>query len=97
MEGIAVSSYFDYFDVENNQMLKDCLNMGAIDFKEGNEKYFNECVWLIASTELLARQSALTEQFRGCSDQAQRMEIMQKLNIINKALREKKLEDFYVR
>lgn len=97
LEGIAVSSYFDYFDVENNQMLKDCLNMGAIDFKEGNEKYFNECVWLIASTELLARQSALTEQFRGCSDQAQRMEIMQKLNIINKALREKKLEDFYVR
>jgi len=96
-EKIAVSSYFDYFDVENNQMLKDCLNMGAIDFQEGNEKYFNECVWAIASGELLEKQSALTEQFKKCANQSERLEIMQKLNTINKMIREKKLEEFNVR
>lgn len=97
LQGIAVSSYFDYFDVETNQMLKDCLSMGDVDFKEGNERYFNECVWSIVSVKLMEEQALLTEKFKTSEDKQQRMQIMQQLNTINKALREKKLEDYYVR
>lgn len=96
-EGIPVSSYFDYFDVQNTPILSECLSMGEIEFKDGNERYFNECVWAIASVEMQAKQSALAQEFKVADSQEKRMEIMQKLNSINKAIREKKLEEFYVR
>lgn len=96
LEGIPVSSYYDYFDVENMPMLKECLSIDFTEFSN-SEKYFEECVWLIASGELLAKQKELTEQFKECADQNERMTIMQKLSAVNKAIREKKLEEFYVR
>lgn len=97
LEGIPVSSYFDYFDVENNQLLKDCLNMDAETSSQANEKYFNECVWAIASVLLQEKQAELAEKFKESENQAERMAIMQQLNLVNKAIREKKLEEFYVR
>ncbi len=97
LEGIAISSYYDYFDVENMPTLKDCL---AIDFdlyKNNAQVYFDECIRLIASQELSKRQEELTKQFTECRAQEERLEIMKKLNAVNKALREKSLEEFYVR
>ena len=96
-EGIPVSSYFDYFDVQNTPILNECLSMGEIEFKDGNERYFNECVWAVASVELQAQQTALAQEFKTVQTQEERMQIMQKLNALNKAIREKKLEEFYVR
>ena len=61
------------------------------------KRYFDECVWLIASGELVKKQTELTEAFKASSDKEERKNIAEKLNALNKALREKKLEEFYVR
>ena len=71
--------------------------MDVMEVNEGSEKYFNECVWAVAIVELQAKQSALAEKFKQSQQQTERMEIMQQLNAVNKAIREKKLEEFYVR
>ncbi len=97
MQGIPVSSYYDYFDVENMPLLKDCLSINFDAYKTNVQIYFDECVRLVASQELAKIQASLTEQFSNCSSQEERLEIMNKLNAVNKALRNKSLEEFYVR
>ena len=39
----------------------------------------------------------LAEKFKNCNDNDERAKIMQELSAVSKSLREKKLEDFYVR
>lgn len=97
MAGIPISSYYDYFNVEEMPLLKDCLSINFEDYKANVQQYFDECIWLIAKEELIKKQSQLTEEFSSCEDQSQRLEIMRKLNAVNKALRDKSLEEFYVR
>ena len=97
MEGIPISSYFDYFDVDNMPLLKECLNMDFEDYIETGKRYFDECVWSLASQELINRQNELTEKFKNCNDNDERAKIMQELSAVSKSLREKRLEDFYVR
>ncbi len=95
--GIPISSYYDYFDVENMPMLKDCLAVDFDSYQNNAQTYFDECVRQIASQEILKQQEELTKQFTECREQSERLEIMKKLNAVNKALREKSLEEFYVR
>ena len=97
MEGIPISSYFDYFDVDNMPLLKECLNMDFEDYVETGKRYFDECVWSLAYQELINRQNELTEKFKNCNDNDERTKIMQELSAVSKSLREKRLEDFYVR
>lgn len=97
LKSTPISSYYDYFDVDNYPILKDCLGIDFSEYKEQDKRYFDECVWLIISSELIAEQSALAEQFKNCEDSDERMKIMQKLNTINRIIREKRLEEFYVR
>lgn len=97
LQGIPVSSYYDYFDVENMPLLQECLSINFEAYKTNVQLYFDECVRLIASQELTKKQAMLTEQFANCSSQEERLEIMNKLNAVNKALRNKSLEEFYVR
>ena len=96
LKGMPISSYYDYFDVENYPILKDCLGMDFAEYKDADKKYFDECVWLIASGEIINEQSALAEAFKNCEDKEERLKIMQKLNSLNRILREKRLEEFYV-
>lgn len=95
-QGIPVSSYYDYFDVENMSVLKDCLSIDFDAYKTNAQLYFDECVRLIASQELAKKQAELTEQFSNSTSQEERLEIMNKLNAVTKALRNKSLEEFYV-
>lgn len=97
LKGIPVSSYYDYFDVEEIPLLKDCLGIDFGEYENADKRYFDECVWLIASGELVKKQTELTEAFKASSDKEERKKIAEKLNALNKALREKKLEEFYVR
>lgn len=97
LKGTPISSYYDHFDVDNYPLLKDCLGMDFSEYKDADKKYFDECVWLIASQELINEQSALAEKFKDCQDQNERLRIMQKLNTLNRIIREKRLEEFYVR
>ncbi len=96
-EGISISSYFDYFDIENEPVLKDCLNMDFSEYQGNGKQYFDECLWLIVSQELVNKQTALTEQFNNCTDSDERKKIVQELSAATKALKERKLEEFYVR
>lgn len=96
-QGIPISSYYDYFDVEDMPVLKDCINIDFSEFENCDKQYFNECVWIIAKQELIKRQDEFAEKFKMCSDVQERIQIAQKLNLIAKALREKSLEEFYVR
>ncbi len=96
-EHLPITSYFDYFDVESMPILKDCINMNFAEYEENGKRYFDECLWSLVNQELINRQQELTEKYKQCGDSAQRMEIMQELSNVSKSLREKKLEDFYVR
>ena len=96
-KGIAVSSYYDYFDVDNMPLLKDCLVFNFDEFASSKERYFSECVSLLAEARLKDKQAELTKQFSSCQDNQKRMEIVKQLTEVSKQLREKSLEEFYVR
>ena len=97
MKGTPISSYYDYFDVENYPLLKDCLGMDFEEYKDADKRYFDECLWLIANGKLVNEQSELAEKFKNCEDKDERLKIMQRLNTLNRLIREKRLEEFYVR
>lgn len=97
LKGTPISSYYDHFVVDDYPLLKDCLGMDFAEYKDAGKKYFDECVWLIASGELIAQQTSLAEKFKNCEDKDERMRIMQRLNTLNRIIREKRLEEFYVR
>lgn len=94
---IPLSSYYDYFDVDNNPLVKDCINYDFTFYENNGQKYFEECVWLIASQILQAKQTVLTSQFKSCADLAQRQAIMKELSQVTNNLRTKNLEEFYVK
>lgn len=94
---IPLSSYYDYFDVDNNPLVKDCINYDFTVYQNSGQKYFEECVWLVASQILQERQMIVTYQFKQCSDLEQRQEIMKELSQITNNLRTKNLEEFYVK
>ncbi len=97
IKGIPISSYYDYFDVDNNPILKDCLGVDFDKFANADKKYFDECVWLIASQNLVEKQTELAEKFTATENKEERTKIAIELNALNKAIREKRLEEFYVR
>lgn len=94
---IPLSSYYDYFDVDDNPLVKDCINYDFTVYQTNGRKYFEECVWLIASQILQAKQTMLTNQFKLCSDLTQRQAIMKELSEVTNNLRTKNLEEFYVK
>ena len=96
-EGLPISSYFDYFDVESNPVLKDCIEMNFEEFKDNGQRYFEECLWLCASQNLLEQQNKINEQFKNCEDSEQRRVLALKLQGILKAIKDKNLEEFYDR
>ncbi len=96
-ENIPISSYFDYFDVDQNPILKDCINIDFGEYEDAGKKYFDECLWTLISQELIQRQSELAEKYKECTDSNERIKIIQKLNDVTKSLKDKNMEDFYVR
>lgn len=94
---LPLSSYYDYFDVENSPLLKDCINYDFSSYDENGKKYFDECLWVLAGSILQQRQQNLSKQFKECEDNKQRQQIMKKLNEVTISLREKNLEEFYVK
>ncbi len=97
LKDVPISSYYDYFNVDDNPLLKDCLGINFSEYENADKRYFDECVWLIASQVLINKQTKLAEEFKSCQNKEERKELARKLNEINKALREKNLEEFYVR
>lgn len=96
-KNIPLSSYYDYFDVDNNTLIKECLNYDFSLYEDNGKKYFEECLWAIASNILLERQTELSKQFKECKDISERQIIMKKLNDVTISLKEKSMEEFYVK
>lgn len=94
---LPLSSYYDYFDVDENPILKDCINYDFSSYQENGKRYFEECLWVLASGKLQEKQIELTKQFKECQDIESRQKIMKKLNDVSISIREKKLEEFYAR
>lgn len=92
-----ISSYYDLFDVESMPILRDVLLFNFEDYDKTADKYFSECLWTLADGLLKAEQTALAEEFKKEEDISKRQKIMLKLSTIAKQLREKSLEEFYVR
>lgn len=92
-----ISSYFDIFDVDNNQILKDALFYNFDQVGQAEEKYFEECLWILCEELLLEKQKQLNEDFKNCQDLTKRTEILKQLAFVTKQLKEKSLEEFYVR
>lgn len=95
--GTSISSYYDYFDVENHPILKDALTMNFAGYDANGERYFDECLWAIASGELVSKKDALAEEFKTITSQEERMKIVQKISDITKMIRDKNMEEFYAR
>ncbi len=94
-ERLAVSSYFDVFDVEAMPVLKDCLVFDFTEYEKFAKRYFDECVWMLADGVLKDKQARLNEEFRTSESLDERREILKKLTEVAKQLREKSLEEFY--
>lgn len=95
--GTSISSYYDYFDVEDFPILKDALTMDFSDYDGNGERYFNECLWAIASGELISKKDALAEEFKTIASQDERMKIVKRISDITKMIRDKNMEEFYAR
>ncbi len=96
-EGTRVSSYYDLFDVNEMPLLQDCLVFNFEEYGQTAEKYFEECLWTLADLVLKERQQEVNEMFKTSTSLEERQKLMLELNKILKQLREKSLEEFYVR
>lgn len=96
-QGLKISSYYDYFDVDNTPLLSDCITFDFAQYKPSPEVYFKQTIWMLAEEKLKEKQMEISKEFSACNDITARKEIMMKLNQVTKQIREKSLEDFYVR
>lgn len=94
-ENIPISSYFDYFDIEQNPILKDCIGMNFEEYRGMEKRYFDECLWSLAKQELENKKAELAKQADESRDLTEKAKIMQEVVNINKSLKERKMEDFY--
>ena len=92
-----LSSYFDYFDIENNPVLKDCIEMNFNQFEDNGKVYFEGCLWQIASQNLMDKQAELNKKFKECVDLDERQKLAIQLQDTLKAIKDKNMEEFYVR
>lgn len=96
-KGTPISSYFDIFDVNNMPILKDALTYNFEEIGQAQDRYFEECLWLLVEEKLIGKQKALSESFKTCEDLNERTAILKQLAGITKQLKEKSLEDYYAR
>ncbi len=97
LKHIPLTSYYDYFDVEDSPLLKDCINYDFSLTESSGKKYFEECLWLLASSILQERQAELSSRFKECKDNGERLDIMKKMQEVTNNLKTKNMEDFYVK
>lgn len=96
-KGTPISSYFDIFNVEDMPILKEALTYNFEEIGQAQDRYFEECLWLLVEEKLVEKQKVLSEKFRSCEDINQRTAILKQLADITKQLKEKSLEDYYAR
>ena len=96
-KNLPLSSVFDFEGASEDSFLMDLVNFNFAEFEKDEERYFKECVWKIAEQRLKKIQSECNEQYRSCEDLQERSEIARKLGKLALQLKNKSLEEFYVR
>lgn len=86
----TISTLFDYFEVEENQDLKEIINFDFTKFSQEDLKtYFNECLNKMQLVDLKLEQEKLTALFKTESDLNKRREIAMRLGNITKEIKNK--------
>ncbi len=93
---MPLSSLYDLEGTDKDMLLLDMINYNFSLYKDVEEKYFNECVWMIAEEKLKKEQARLNAEYKNCEDLTRRAEIAKDLGKIARDLKNKNLEVFYV-
>lgn len=94
---LPLSSIFDIDGADEDKLLLEIINF---DFNLKNdmaEKYYNDCLWMVAEENLRKKQSELNLKFKNSEDLEERKLIAKQLGKIASDLRSKNLEVFYGR
>lgn len=93
---MPLSSLYDLEGTSEDKLLLNMINYNFSLYENVEEKYFNECVWMIAEEKLKRQQSKLNSEYKNCDDLNKRAEIAKELGKIARNLKNKNLEVFYV-
>ncbi len=96
-KNMPLSSIFDIDGASEDAYLMELVNFNFAEFEKDEERYFKECIWRIAEQRLKKFQAEYNEKYRSCEDLEQRAEIARKLGKLALQLKNKSLEEFYVR
>ena len=96
-KNMPLSSLFDFEETANDQMLMNMVNFNFSLFQGVEERYFNECLVMVAEEKWRKMQRELNEKFKTCEDLNERKEIAKELGKLAVYLKTKNLEVFYVR
>lgn len=96
-KNMPLSSLYDFEGTDNDQMLMNMINFNFSLFQGVEERYFNECLVMVAEEKWRKMQRELNDKFKNCEDLNERKEIAKELGKIAEYLKTKNLEVFYVR
>ena len=96
-KNMPLSSLYDFEETANDQMLMNMINFNFSLFQGVEERYFNECLVMVAEEKWRNMQRELNEKFKNCKDIDERKKIAKELDKIAVYLKTKNLEVFYVR
>lgn len=96
-KNLPLSSIFDIEGLEHDDLLIELVNFNFAVFEKDEEKYFKECITKLVEHHLKKMQAELNEEYKNCEDLNRRVEIARKLGAIALQLKNKSLEEFYVR
>ena len=94
---LPLSSIFDLEGANDDKLLLNIINYNFSLYENVEERYFNECLWLVAEEKLRKRQVSLNLEFKTCEDLEERTLIAKKLMKVTNDLKNKNLEVFNVR
>lgn len=96
-KNMPLSSLYDFEETASDKMLMNMINFNFSLFQGVEERYFNECLVMVAEEKWRNMQRELNEKFKNCKDLDERKEIAKDLGKIAVYLKTKNLEVFYVR
>ena len=96
-KNLPLSSLYDFDETSEDKLLLNMINYNFNLYAGVEERYFKECLWLVAEEKLKKMQSNLNAEFKNCTDLTKRAEIAKNLGKIASNLKNKNLEVFYVR
>ena len=92
-EELKISTLYDVFDVESDKVIQDVINFQFSNISSPKE-YFLSCAWQMIENELKFRKATLSKQYKEEIANSKKVELLLKINEIDKQLKKKNLGDF---